>query len=51
MKGQAKSPQFFDGKERDTLHFHFPILNGAVSTILRGPWLPEKHLRKKTANE
>jgi arylsulfatase A-like enzyme len=38
IKGQKQTPHFVDGKPRDTVYFHYPVLNAAFSTIRRGPW-------------
>ena len=38
ITGQKQTPQFSDGKPRDTVFFHYPVLNAAFSTIRRGPW-------------
>ena len=38
IKGQQQTPHFTDGKPRDTVYFHYPVLNAAFSTIRRGPW-------------
>lgn len=38
MQGQDHQARFADGKPRDTLYFHYPVLNSAFSTIRRGPW-------------
>ena len=38
LKGQQKAPRFADGEARDTMYFHYPVLNAAFSTIRRGPW-------------
>ena len=38
ITGQQGTPRFADGKPRDTLYFHYPVLNAAFSTIRRGPW-------------
>ncbi|XZE55108.1 sulfatase-like hydrolase/transferase [Planctomycetaceae bacterium SH139] len=38
ITGQHDTPRFADGKPRDTLYFHYPVLNAAFSTIRRGPW-------------
>jgi hypothetical protein len=38
LKGQAKVVRFHDGAERDTLYFHYPVLNGAFSTVQRDGW-------------
>ena len=38
ITGQQKTARFADGKPRDTLYFHYPVLNAAFSTIRRGPW-------------
>ena len=38
ITGQHETPHFADGKPRDTLYFHYPVLNAAFSTIRRGPW-------------
>ncbi|MCA9195026.1 MAG: sulfatase-like hydrolase/transferase [Planctomycetales bacterium] len=36
--GRDVAARFPDGTPRDTLYFHFPVLNGAFSTIRQGPW-------------
>ena len=38
MTGDAHDAIHTDGSVRDTLYFHYPVLNGAFSTIRRGPW-------------
>ena len=38
IKGQQQTPRFSDGKPRDTVYFHYPVLSAAFSTIRRGPW-------------
>jgi arylsulfatase A-like enzyme len=38
IKGQQQTPRFADGKQRDTVYLHYPVLNAAFSTIRRGPW-------------
>ena len=38
LTGQQQTPRFADGKPRDTVYFHYPVLNAAFSTIRRGPW-------------
>ncbi len=38
ITGQQQTPQFTDGKPRETVYFHYPVLNAAFSTIRRGPW-------------
>ena len=38
ITGQQETPRLADGKPRDTLYFHYPVLNAAFSTIRRGPW-------------
>ncbi len=38
IKGQQQTPRFVDGKQRDTVYLHYPVLNAAFSTIRRGPW-------------
>jgi hypothetical protein len=38
MQGRDHQARFADGGPRDTLYFHYPVLNGAFSTIRRGPW-------------
>lgn len=38
MQGRDQHARFADGQPRDTLYFHYPVLNGAFSTIRRGPW-------------
>ena len=38
ITSQQETPRFADGQPRDTLYFHYPVLNAAFSTIRRGPW-------------
>ena len=38
LQGQDTTARFTDGKGRNTIYFHYPVLNGAFSTIRRGPW-------------
>jgi arylsulfatase A-like enzyme len=38
LKGQNEKARLPNGEPRDTLYFHYPVLNGAFSTIRRGPW-------------
>ena len=38
LQGQDATARFTDGKGRNTIYFHYPVLNGAFSTIRRGPW-------------
>ena len=38
MTGKDDTAKHADGTVRDTLYFHYPVLNGAFSTIRRGPW-------------
>lgn len=38
IKGKGKVAKFRDGAARDTLYFHYPVLNGAFSTIQRDNW-------------
>ena len=38
LKEQTQVAKFHDGKERDTLYWHYPVLNGAFSTIQRDNW-------------
>ncbi len=38
MQSQDRLARFADGQPRDALFFHYPVLNGAFSTIRRGPW-------------
>ena len=38
IMGLQQTPRFANGKPRDTVYFHYPVLNAAFSTIRRGPW-------------
>ena len=38
LKGEQEQPHFADGKTRDNIFFHYPVLNAAFSTVRRGPW-------------
>jgi len=38
LQGEEPVARFHDGKERDTLYWHYPVLNGAFSTIQRDNW-------------
>ena len=38
IRGKERQARFADGQPRETLYFHYPVLNGAFSTIRRGPW-------------
>ena len=38
LQGKDATARFTDGEGRDTIYFHYPVLNGAFSTIRRGPW-------------
>ncbi len=37
ITGQQQTPRLADGTPRDTVYFHYPVLNIAFSTIRRGP--------------
>ena len=38
LQGEEPVARFHDGKERDTLYWHYPVLNGAFSTVQRDNW-------------
>lgn len=38
IQSREETPRFENGEPRDTLFFHYPVLNAAFSTIRRGPW-------------
>lgn len=38
LKEKERTPRFTDGQPRETIYFHYPVLNGAFATIRRGPW-------------
>ena len=38
LQWEEKVARHADGSVRDTLYFHYPVLNGAFSTIRQGPW-------------
>ena len=38
FKGQAKAALLADGSVRDTLYFHYPIINPLASAIRKGDW-------------
>jgi arylsulfatase A-like enzyme len=38
ITGKKQTAHFSDGTPRDTVYFHYPVLNAAFSTIRRGPW-------------
>ena len=38
LTGRDEKVRFPHGEPRDTLYFHYPVLNGAFSTIRRGAW-------------
>jgi arylsulfatase A-like enzyme len=38
LTGSETIAKFSDGRERDTLYFHYPVLRGAFSTIQRDGW-------------
>ena len=38
LTGQSRAAEFHDGTERDMLYLHYPVLNGAFSTVQRDGW-------------
>lgn len=38
LQAEEEVARHADGSARDTLYFHYPVLNGAFSTIRQGPW-------------
>ena len=38
LQGEEEVARHADGSARDMLYFHYPVLNGAFSTIRQGPW-------------